>query len=168
MGELVRQFGIDWRLLLAQAINFGALFFILYRFAYRPVLGMLRERRKKIEEGITMREESERRLEAAQREREALLKKTEQESIAVIAKAEVQGKNRGEEIVQDARTKQQEIINEGKRRAEEEKRTLRELFSREAEELVKAAVAKIVERTPGAIDANLLKQAIAEAERAQT
>ncbi len=167
MSELIHQFGIDWRLLLAQAINFGALFFILYRFAYHPVLGVLRERRKKIEEGIAMREESERHLDQAKREREAMLKKTNQESVEVIVKAEAQGKVRSEEIVQEARTKQEEIIKDGKQRAEEEKRLMRELFSREAEGLVKSAVAKIAETSPTSIDGNLVKRALAEANRLQ-
>ena len=145
MSDLIHQFGIDWRILAAQAVNFGALFFILYSFAYRPILAVLHDRRKKIEEGIAMREESERRLLAAKQEREVMLKKTEQESLAVIAKAEVQGKSRGDEIMADARVKREEIIQEGKQRAEEEKRLLRELIIQEAEELVKNAVAKIVE-----------------------
>lgn len=165
MSELIHQFGIDWRLLLAQAINFGALFFILYRFAYHPVLAILRERRKKIEEGIAMREESERKLDAAKREREAMLKRTNQESVAVIAEAESQGKARGEEILQGARARQEEIIQEGKQRAGEEQRIMRELFSKEAEELVKSAVAKIAEKSPSSFDTNLVKRALAEAKR---
>lgn len=167
MSELIHQFGIDWKLLLAQAINFGALFFILYRFAYHPVLAVLRERRKKIEEGIAMREESERRLDAAKREREVMLKKTNQESVEVIAKAEVQGKVRGDEIIQGAKTKQEEIIQEGRKRADEEQRLMRELFSKEAEELVRNAVAKIAEKSPSSFDASLIQHALTEAKRLQ-
>lgn len=165
MSELIHQFGIDWRLLLAQAINFGILFFILYRFAYRPILATLEARRKKIEGGIVMSEEAKRRLDAAQTEREALLKKTEQESVAAIQHAESIGKTQGDKIIQEARTRQEEIIQEGKKRAEEERRTLHELFTKEAEELVRVAIARFAESSPSAIDAKLIKQAVAEAER---
>lgn len=164
MSELIHQFGIDWRLLIAQAVNFGILFFVLYRYAYRPILSTLEGRRKKIEEGVRMSEEAKRRLDAAQTEREALLKKTEQESITAIQNAEALGKNQSEKIIQEGQRKQEEIIQEGKKRAEEERRTLRELFAKEAEELVAHAIAKFANTSPSAIDSHLVKQAITEAE----
>ena len=48
MSEL----GIEWRMLLAQLINFSIVFFLLWRFAYRPVFAMLEARRLKIAEGM--------------------------------------------------------------------------------------------------------------------
>lgn len=165
MSDLIHQFGIDWRLLLAQAINFGILFFILYRYAYRPILSTLHERRKKIETGTRMSEEAKRRLDAAEKEREAMLKKTEQESIEAIQKAEVLGKHQGEKVLQEAQKKQEDIIREGKKRAEEERRTLRELFAKEAEEMVTVAITKFANASPSAIDRHLVKQAVTEAER---
>ncbi len=165
MGELSHQFGIDWRLLIAQAVNFGALFFILYRFAYRPILAMLRERTKRIKEGIRMRDEAELKLQAAEREREAMLKKTDQESTQLIAAAEHAAKSREGTILAEAEKKRLEIIQEGKKRVEEEKRMSEELFSREAEEFIKTAVAKLVAKMPSAIDKRLAREALAEAKR---
>ena len=48
MSEL----GIDWRTLLAQTISFGIVFFVLWKFAYRPVFAMLEARREKIADGL--------------------------------------------------------------------------------------------------------------------
>ena len=44
-----RPFGVDWPHLIAQIISFGIVAFLLHRYAYRPVLAMLEERRKRIE-----------------------------------------------------------------------------------------------------------------------
>ena len=49
MSELFSKLGIDWKLLIAQIINFLVLLFVLYKFAYRPILSMLEKRTKKIE-----------------------------------------------------------------------------------------------------------------------
>ncbi|MDO8500119.1 MAG: F0F1 ATP synthase subunit B [bacterium] len=162
MAELIHQFGIDWRLLLAQAVNFLILFFLLHRFAYRPVLSILSERKKKIEEGIMMQEEAEQRLHEAAEEKNAILKKAEQESLQMVTRAEMVGKGKGDKIVTDALKKGEDIIREGKGRAEEEKRVAAEEFSKEAAELVRIAAAKVVERSPEAIDRNLVEEALKE------
>ncbi len=162
MQELIHKFGIDWRLLLAQAVNFSILFFVLYRFAYHPILKILSERKEKIKEGLYMREEAERKLGEAASDREAILKKAENEAFTVVAKAEAVGRGRGEKIVAEASGKGEEIIREGKRRAEEERKILHEEFSKDASELLRLAVAKVVESSPEAVDNALLDKALAE------
>jgi len=46
------QLGIDWRALITQTINFSIVFFVLWRFAYRPIFAMLQERREKIADSL--------------------------------------------------------------------------------------------------------------------
>ena len=46
MEDLIRQFGIDARILIAQIINFLVLFFLLRQFAYRPLLGLMQKRKE--------------------------------------------------------------------------------------------------------------------------
>ena len=53
MDQTLHSLGIYWPKLLAQTINFGIVLFVLWRFAYRPVLTMLEQRRQKIAESIT-------------------------------------------------------------------------------------------------------------------
>jgi F-type H+-transporting ATPase subunit b len=48
MSEL----GIDWRALLTQTISFSVVFFVLWRFAYKPIFAMLQLRREKITESL--------------------------------------------------------------------------------------------------------------------
>lgn len=162
MAELIHQFGIDWRLLVAQAVNFGILFFILYRFAYRPILAVLAKRKEKIQEGLEMREEAEIKLAEADREKEALLRKAEADSLVLITKAEASGRQKGEKAITDAFKKREEIIREGKARAEEEKRIARDEFSKEAAEVVRLAVSKVANLSPEAFDEALIKKAMEE------
>lgn len=150
--------------MLAQAVNFGILFFVFLKFAYRPILGMLETRREKIREGILMREEAEKKLKEADSEKGAIIKKAESESLGLIARAESLGKKKEAEILTEAVKKSEEVIRDGKRRVEEEKRIAAESFSKEAAELVRLAVAKVVERSPEKIDGELVDKALRELE----
>jgi F-type H+-transporting ATPase subunit b len=44
--------GIDWRALVLQLISFSVVFFVLWRFAYKPIFTMLQARRDKIAESL--------------------------------------------------------------------------------------------------------------------
>src|SRR5215470_5036044 len=50
--EIARTFGVDWPHLTAQIISFSIVCALLYRFAYRPVLKMLEDRRQQIALGL--------------------------------------------------------------------------------------------------------------------
>jgi F-type H+-transporting ATPase subunit b len=50
--QIARTFGVDWSHLIAQMISFSIVCFLLYRFAYRPVLHMLENRRQLIAESL--------------------------------------------------------------------------------------------------------------------
>jgi F-type H+-transporting ATPase subunit b len=50
--QIARTFGVDWPHLIAQMISFSIVCFLLYRFAYGPVLRMLADRRQLIAESL--------------------------------------------------------------------------------------------------------------------
>ncbi len=52
MSELFAAFGIDWRLLVINLVNFGLMLGVLWYFLYGPVLKMLETRREKIAKGV--------------------------------------------------------------------------------------------------------------------
>jgi F-type H+-transporting ATPase subunit b len=71
--------GLDWRLFIAQLVNFGIVLLILWKWVFKPVSGALAARQHKIEESVKKAEE----IERARRESEI---ETERE----LAKARVQ------------------------------------------------------------------------------
>ena len=50
--QIAKTFGVDWSHLVAQIISFSIVCFLLHRFAYKPVLKMLEERRQQIAQGL--------------------------------------------------------------------------------------------------------------------
>jgi F-type H+-transporting ATPase subunit b len=65
--------GIEWRILLAQTISFGVVFFVLWRFAYKPIFVMLEVRRQKIAEGLANAERIKAELARTEAERKRIL-----------------------------------------------------------------------------------------------
>ncbi len=58
IGEVARTFGVDGPHLIAQIISFSIVCVLLYKFAYKPVLTILEERRQRIAEGLANAEKS--------------------------------------------------------------------------------------------------------------
>ena len=55
--QIARTFGVNWPQFGAQVVSFAIVCALLYRFAYRPVLAMLAERRQQIALGLANAEQ---------------------------------------------------------------------------------------------------------------
>ncbi len=53
MDSIIETFHIDWKIMIAQAFNFGVVFVVLYFFALKPLVKIMKERTEKIEKGIS-------------------------------------------------------------------------------------------------------------------
>src|SRR5277367_3230817 len=71
--EIARTFGVDWPHLIAQIISFCIVCVLLQRFAYKPVLQMLRERRQQIAQGQANAEQIEAELSRTEARRKEML-----------------------------------------------------------------------------------------------
>jgi F-type H+-transporting ATPase subunit b len=73
--ETAETFGFDWKIFFSQVISFIIVALVLRRFAYKPILGILEERRQRIAEGLLNAEKIKQQLaEAEQRHAEILAK----------------------------------------------------------------------------------------------
>lgn len=162
MGEFVRQFGVNWKLLLAQAVNFFVLFWILKRFVYSPVLGMIEKRRKEIKEGLEAAEASQKRLAEADAEKQTILTQANQESLEIVSRSEIKAKEREQEILEQAQKKVEAVVLEAKQKIREEQLKTEEEILRESRGLLKEVVAKIIEKSPEMIDENLISGVLRE------
>lgn len=148
MEELVRHFGIDGKILLAQAVNFGVLLFILWRFAYRPILTVLKERREGIERGLALTRDAEKRMAEIEQMHARRLKEADRETLAIVSRAEESAKQQRKILLLEAGEKSEQIIAEAKRMIGEEKAKLREELRREAKEIVRDGIAQVLMKLP--------------------
>ena len=87
MESIISTFHIDWKIIVAQAINFGVVFVVLYIFALKPLSKLMKERSEKIEGGITNAKKSGELMQKASEEYERNTIKLKQ--VAVEAKKEL-------------------------------------------------------------------------------
>ena len=165
MSQLFSQLGIDWHLLLSQAINFLLLLVILRLVVYKPLLNLLHKRKEKIEEGLMKAEEADKRLQEVDQIGEEKIKEAEDSALRIIKKTESDAKELEAKLIAEAKKKEAiELANAAAAlRAQEE--AARRAMDKEAAALVRAALVKTVELSPNAIDDALIARAVEEAKQ---
>ena len=167
MSELLHQLGINWKLLAAQATNFFLLLVILRLTVYKPLLKLLGDRRKKIEQGLLDAETAARDLSEAEEIKASKIAEGERESVALIVSAEKRAKETETSLVAAAKEREVDIISKAKMRGETEIEAERERFHREAAGLMRAAMEKAVAANPDAISDALVEEAVAKLGKTQ-
>src|SRR5258708_40306981 len=82
--QIAQTFGVDWPHLAAQIVSFSIVCFLLQRFAYKPVLKMLEDRRRQIEEGIANTKKIADKLAQAEARRQEILTQTNEQITKLI------------------------------------------------------------------------------------
>lgn len=84
IGEIARTFGVDWSHLVAQIISFCIVCLLLQRFAYKPVVKMLEERKQQIAQGQANAEQIKAELAHTEAQRRGVLDRANTEASRLI------------------------------------------------------------------------------------
>ena len=144
MSALFAAFGINWHLLVIQAINFGLLLSLLTYFLYRPILKVIDDRREKIAEGVRTSEAAAKRLADAAVEGESLVGSAAREAEALAAASRTRADEKGSEIVKAAEARADALMKDAALRGEETKRQLLQESEREVAKVAMLAAEKIL------------------------
>ena len=145
--EFLNEFGIQPTLLIAQIVNFLIILFLLKKFFYKPIIKLLDDRKKKIEESLKNAELIEERLkqteeksaqiiEESRRNSQNLIAESKKEANRILTQAAIEARKSAEQTILDAQT--QINLQNQEMKKELEKETL---------SLVVAVVNKVLGRT---------------------
>ena len=109
---------LEWQQVLSQALSFLVLLWVLRRFAWRPLLGMLDARRHRIEEDLRRAASQKAELSRLQEDYSRRIAKIEDEARAKIQQAILEGKRIAMEIQEQARAQASTILNKSKETVE--------------------------------------------------
>jgi len=112
--EILKNFGVDPILLGAQIINFLIIFYLLKRFLYKPVLGMLKKREDKIKEGIKQAEEARVTLEKTLEQEKKIFAKAHEEAKSLIADAKTQALEVARDVEENTKKQVEKILADAK------------------------------------------------------
>lgn len=144
MDELVAKLGLDWRLLLAQVVNFAILLAILSWAVYRPLLKVMNERRTRIAGGLATAAAASRQLQEFAAYQQQQLAEFRQQADAMLAEATQLAALTKKEAVRQATEQAATIVAQAKLTiAAERERMLQELRGQLAD-LVVVAAGKVV------------------------
>ena len=124
ISKITQDFGISWPFLLAQVLNFTVVAFILWKFAFKPVLATLDERQKKIASGLQYADEMKAKLEAVQQESVASAKRAQAEATKIIEEARKSAKEFLDKQTQESAAKATEILAKAQQVIELEKKKM--------------------------------------------
>lgn len=141
--QIANTFGVDWPHLVAQIISFGIVCILLHRFAYKPVLSMLDDRRQQIAAGIADREKIRSDLDQTEVERRRIMQQADAKATQIIEEAHLAAARLLERETQKAIGVAEQVIQKSQQAAlREHDRMLVEL-KREVGVLVVQATATV-------------------------
>ena len=87
LQRILGNLGFDWQMALANLVNFLIIFFVLKRYAFKPIKEKLEEREKKIKTGLEDAEKSATEWRMTQQTREKTLFDARKESNEIVGQA---------------------------------------------------------------------------------
>jgi F-type H+-transporting ATPase subunit b len=136
LGKVADQFGVNWSNLLAQVLLFAIVYWVLKRFAFKPVIAMLEERRRRIEEGQINAENIKKQLADAQAKYEEILAKASAEAQRLIEEVRASGDRLAEQKRQEAVAAAEQVTLKAQEAMSLERDRLMEEIKRELGRLV--------------------------------
>jgi F-type H+-transporting ATPase subunit b len=137
------QFGFQKQLFFSQVISFCVVCFLLQRFAYKPILKVLEERRQKISEGLANAEKIKQELANAQTKAQEILNQAGVQGNKMIEEARVSAAKVLEVESQKAIATANDIIAKARQASEAELVRMKAELRKEVGRLVVATSAKV-------------------------
>src|SRR5215470_11087886 len=156
--KTAEMFGWNWKLFLSQVISFCIVAYLLQRFAYKPILAVLEERRRKIEEGQLNAEKIKKELAEAEKRYQEIVAKANADGQRMIDEARESAAHLSERKQQEAVTAAEQIISKAREAAAIEHDRTMESLKRELGRLVVDTTAKVTGKVLTADDQRRLQE----------
>lgn len=143
VGGIAKEFGVNWQLFISQLIAFIVVALVLKKFAYKPVLDMLDQRRERIAQAEANAEKIQAELAETQAERDKVLAEANQKAQEMIDDAKEAAKQVGEAEGQKAVKQAEEIIRKAREATEADRDQMMSELRAEIGRLVVETTAKV-------------------------
>ena len=158
MEPLIATFHIDWKIIIAQMVNFGLVFLVLYIYALKPLSKLMAERSDRIAKGLTDAKENSTVLEKSKKDYEDALTKARKEAQVLFDAGKKEAEQKREAMLVSTKAEVDKMIEDGKKILEAEKVKMLMEAKKELVDLVVLTTEKVT----GTKDANLQEKALKE------
>lgn len=143
LKDMAETFGWNWELFLSQVVSFMIVALLLRRFAYKPILAILEDRRRKIEEGMLNAEKIRKELAEAEKRYQEIVTKANADAQRMIDEARESSAHLAERKQQEAIGAAEQILAKAKEAAALEHERQMQNLKRELGRLVIDTTAKV-------------------------
>lgn len=130
-----------------EVVSFAILFFVLYKYAFPGILGMLEEREKKIKDSLDQAEQHRSEAERRLKDYEAKLSAAGKEAEAILAAAKERAQRLLDENEQRMTTEAERIKGDATRAIEQERRRAIQDIRAQTTDLALMVAEKVVQRS---------------------
>jgi F-type H+-transporting ATPase subunit b len=153
--------GISPGAFVIQLITFAIVFLLLKRFAFKPIVRLLEERRQVIDDGVKLGQKLEKERAKQDEEVTKILREARHEADKIIATGHKEARDVIREAEQTAQRKAETILADAEARIEEESEQARRRLEKDLVGLVSEATEAIVEeKVDPKRDAKLIEKAM--------
>jgi F-type H+-transporting ATPase subunit b len=144
--EIQTKFGLNWPLFVAQAINFTLVAWVIWKFAFKGILGKMEIREKEISDSLVNAEKIKLQLEETERKQEQTLKEASVEAQKTVAQARDQAKAHLESQREEAEKQATDIVTKARDAMKLEKQRVLGEAREEIASLVVMATSRVLGR----------------------
>jgi F-type H+-transporting ATPase subunit b len=146
--EVLIAFGINWKLLAIQFINFGIAVFILYRYAYKPLVGVIEKRQELITRGVSDAQAAREERERIEKEKTQIILDARKRADEIVSDLKKRAEHEARAILREAQEKANAILAELRRKGEEEKAYILKQSEKEIAKMIVLGAEKILREKP--------------------
>ena len=160
-GGPLGTFGVNWKLFVAQLVNFGIVLFVFWRWVVKPLGRTLEARQAKIESGLKNARAMEEERKALEEQKVLEMKRVRAEAEGIIKTATETAEKIKSDTIASAHGQAEKLIQQTKASlAQEREKIVSEVKSQVADLVVAATERVLAEKLDSARDRELIKDSL--------
>lgn len=159
MDSFIETFHIDWKIIIAQSINFVIVLFVLYFLLVKPLKKLMKERSEHIEGGLHNAKINAELLANTKKEYNEVIANARTEAHTLFQEGKKEAELKKAEMLENAKKEVDNMVLNGKKLLESEKAKILEESKNEIVTLVVKATEKLLEsKSDEKFDTNSMNQ----------
>jgi F-type H+-transporting ATPase subunit b len=139
--------GINLKIFIAQLINFVIVLFVLWKWAYTPLVRLLDQRSERIEKSMKQADEIEKRIKKVAEDQKRIVNQAKTEAAIILDQARADADRRKKELLEGAKAEVQRVVTQGKEQLRIEKADMLRDAKSEIVDLALAAATKVLKES---------------------
>jgi F-type H+-transporting ATPase subunit b len=159
---VIGTFHIEWKLIVIQLVNFAIVFFVLYRYALKPLATLMNDRKKTISQGVSDAATNAALVEQTKALFHEEKAKAQEEAQHLLHEMKADIEQKRSAMIAESRQQAQKILEDTRVQLEQEKNTIIKEAHNAIAGLVLQSTEKVLRGLPNEVGEALVQKAVQE------